>query len=447
MKKILINNIGLKIFSLFAAIILWIVVVNVDDPTITRTYSAIPVEIENASAITDEGKTYEILEGSDTISVVVTAKRSVIEQLSRDYIKATADMKDITFMDTVHIDARVTRFSDRVDSVVPVTKNLKVKVEEMDKKQVEIEVYTEGSPAEGFILAGCDSSVNVMNVSGPKSLVDQIREARVFINIGGMDKDISTDSMIELYDFAGKEITDQRIEKSVDKINVKAVIFGTKTVPVSYSVSGVPAEGYLSTGVVVSNPDSVRIAGETNVISNIDSLNIPPEAVSIDGAIDDIVKVIDLSRYLPDKVKFADNDFDGRVTVTAYIGAVEYKTLDVPTVNISVENVPEGLSAVIVDIGGTKTITVKGLPEVLATFDGSMAYGVIDASNMIPRGVITDEITQMTQGDYDGQVSFALPSGITIAEDAYMEVILNAVAYVEPEVIPEELLPTEDNGL
>lgn len=447
MKKILINNIGLKIISLFAAIVLWIIVVNVDDPVITRTYTGIPVEIENDSAITNEGKTYEILEGSDTISVVVTAKRSVVEQLSRDYIKATADMKDITFMDTVHIDAKVTRFSDRVDSVVPITKNLKVNIEELDKKQVEIEVYTEGSPAEGYILAGCDSSVNVMTISGPKSLVDQIQEARAFINIAGMNKDISTDAIIELYDFAGKEVENSRIKTSIDKVNIKAVIFGTKTVPVSYSVSGIPAEGYLATGVVVSNPDSVRIAGENNVISDIESLVIPPEAVSIEGAIDDVVKVIDLSSYLPDKVKFADTDFDGRVTVTAYIGAIEYKTVDVPTVNITVGNVPEGLSAVIVDIGGIKTITVKGLPEALATFDGSMAYGVIDASNMIPRGVITDEITQMTQGDYDGQVNFTLPNGITLAEDAYMEVILNAVAYVDPEIVTEDIPSPEENGL
>ena len=43
MKKVLINNIGFKILSLIFAIALWIIVVNIDDPDVTRTFSGIPV--------------------------------------------------------------------------------------------------------------------------------------------------------------------------------------------------------------------------------------------------------------------------------------------------------------------------------------------------------------------------------------------------------------------
>ena len=95
MKKFLTNNIGLKILSVVAAFVLWMVVVNVDDPVISRTYTGIPVEVVNGDAITNEGKTFEIVDGSNSISVIVSAKRSVIEQMSRDFIKATADMKDL----------------------------------------------------------------------------------------------------------------------------------------------------------------------------------------------------------------------------------------------------------------------------------------------------------------------------------------------------------------
>ena len=54
MKKTLTSNIGLKLISLIAAFILWMIVVNTDDPMITRTYSGISVEVINTEEITDQ---------------------------------------------------------------------------------------------------------------------------------------------------------------------------------------------------------------------------------------------------------------------------------------------------------------------------------------------------------------------------------------------------------
>ena len=92
MKKLLTDNIGLKILALLAATILWVVVVNVDDPVVEKRFSGVTVEVANAEAITRQNKTYEILDNSDTITVIVKGKRSILDQMSKDYIKATADI-------------------------------------------------------------------------------------------------------------------------------------------------------------------------------------------------------------------------------------------------------------------------------------------------------------------------------------------------------------------
>ena len=49
MKKNMINKFTLKILSLIIAILIWLLVRNVDDPIIVRTFYEIPVTIENAS--------------------------------------------------------------------------------------------------------------------------------------------------------------------------------------------------------------------------------------------------------------------------------------------------------------------------------------------------------------------------------------------------------------
>ena len=119
MRSLLTKNLGLKIVSVLGAFVLWLVVVNVDDPVISKTYTGISVEILNGDVLTSQDKCYEVAGDSGTINVVVTAHRSVIDLMSKDYIKATADMKSLTSADTIPIEVKSTRYSDRIDSVTP----------------------------------------------------------------------------------------------------------------------------------------------------------------------------------------------------------------------------------------------------------------------------------------------------------------------------------------
>ena len=95
MLKKLTNNIGLKLISLVAAIVVWLVVVNVDDPVSYRTYYDIPVNIINDSIVINEGKVYEVLESSNIINVTVKAKRSILDDLSSGDFSATANMQEM----------------------------------------------------------------------------------------------------------------------------------------------------------------------------------------------------------------------------------------------------------------------------------------------------------------------------------------------------------------
>ena len=94
MKKRLTNNWGLKLFSIIFAILLWLVVVNVDNPVKTNTFDNIPVKLQNTNLVTDEGLVYEVLDSTDTVTVSVSAPRSYLELLSKDDIVAVADFNN-----------------------------------------------------------------------------------------------------------------------------------------------------------------------------------------------------------------------------------------------------------------------------------------------------------------------------------------------------------------
>ena len=62
------NNFGLKILAALLAFVLWIVVINIDNPVIPRKYTT-NVITENTSFITAQNKYYEALDGSNIIAV------------------------------------------------------------------------------------------------------------------------------------------------------------------------------------------------------------------------------------------------------------------------------------------------------------------------------------------------------------------------------------------
>ena len=306
MKKLLTDNIGLKILALLAATILWVVVVNVDDPVVEKRFSGIPVEVVNDEAISKQNKTYEILDGSDTVTVIVKGKRSILDQMSKDYIKATADIKNLTIMDTVPIEVRSTRLSDRLESIVSTTKNLKVHIEELGRKQVEITVATTGSVNAGNALGSVKPDVNILTVSGPVSLVRNIVSAKAEIDVTGLSKDVSTTAAVHLYDANGDPVSDSRIKSTVTSVHVDAQILETKEVEVSAITSGNPAEGYALTGVVTCNPSRITVAGRGSSFQELSRLVIPESLISVTGAMEDITQIVNVSSILPDGVRFAE---------------------------------------------------------------------------------------------------------------------------------------------
>ena len=90
MRERLTHNFGLKLLSLALAILVWIVVLSIEDPVYTREFSDISVTEVNGDQITEAGKAYSYV-GGNTVSVKVKGKTSVVNRLSKDDLLAVAD--------------------------------------------------------------------------------------------------------------------------------------------------------------------------------------------------------------------------------------------------------------------------------------------------------------------------------------------------------------------
>jgi hypothetical protein len=308
-----------------------------------------------------------------------------------------------------------------ISSIIPLTKNLKVDVEDLEKKQLSINVETVGSPAKGYVVGSNSPSVNITSVSGPKSAVSKLSRAVATVDVSGASSDIRASSKVVLYDGNGDVVNNSTLTVGVTEILVDVDILETKEVPVYAAISGTPAEGYAATGKVSVNPETVLVAGSGTSFKNLESITIPGEDISVAGASEDVTYTCNINDYLPGGIRLAGDDTEGTVDVTVYIGKLENSLIDVPTANIKIDNVPEGYTAVLVDIGGSKRIEIQGLNEDLTNLDPASVTGTIDATSMTPREA-TGEL--MHPGSYDGTVRWSVPPGITVIGASPMEVTL-----------------------
>lgn len=104
--RLVTNNFGLKILAVIASCGLWVVVDNINDPLDSETFYNVPVDIINADLVTNEGKVYDVLDGTDVVNVTVRGKKSLLSYVAKEDIRAVADMSELTFMNTIGIDRK-----------------------------------------------------------------------------------------------------------------------------------------------------------------------------------------------------------------------------------------------------------------------------------------------------------------------------------------------------
>ena len=387
--KTLTKNLGFKILAVVFAFILWLVVYNTDDPTITVSYTT-NVTVENASAVTDMNKCYEVLNGTNTVSFAVTAKRSVLNKLEDTDFTAVADMNRMIVNedgDKANVPIEIT--SKRSNSSLKYNgknKYLEVSLEDLMKRRFIITADTSGKVADGYALGEVTvTNPNVLNVSGPASIVNKIDSVVATIDVDGMSMNLSDNVIPALYDADGQEIDTTKLKLSNTTVTISAKILSVKEIPLVFSTSGVPY-GDNRVVEISSKPETIKVKGSSTTLNPLSSLNIPGDVLNVSGASEDITTTIDISEYLPDGVELV-NASDATVTVTVRIEAYELKKFNLSTSQINVNGVDSNYDLSFDQ--STVAVTVSGLKNDLNKLNTRQLSASIDVTDL---GVGTHQV-------------------------------------------------------
>ncbi len=405
------GNIGLKIIAFFFAVFLWLIVVNIDDPVGTATYSEVPVAVKNEQVVSGEGKTYQILDGTESVSVKVTAKRSILEKISKDSIVAEADMREMEIESLIPITVTVEGYEDKCEAEAT-PHNLVVRIDDVKKKTFPVTVSASGTPQDGCIVGSMTPNPEKITFSGSEVLIDSIDKVVVRVDVTGLSEDKTLTGDLILYDGQENVIAQNKLKNNLSEngVQVNVQVLYTKEVPVNFSVSGSPADGYIYTGLS-SEPQDIQICGTQEDLAEVKEIDVPASEIDISGTSEKQEMTIDILPYLPEGIQLVDATANN-IVVTVTIEQEGARTIEFPMESIRVNNLSDKFDLSF-DSAMDVELKFTGVQEKLDALDITNAVS-IDLKNC------TEAKT------YEVPLNVEVPSGIHLVKQPSIKVVLTA---------------------
>lgn len=401
--------------SLLFAIILWMLVVNVDDPVDEETFRNVPVQVLHEEIFTTKASTYSILDGNETVSVTVRARRKVLSDIRSSDITVTADIRNRVSNSlsdaTLPTDVEIKGFEGDYVEAYTNPRNIQIEIEPSAQKDFTISVKTNGTPRDGNTLGKLVADPKMIRLGGAESQINRVKKVVAEAQVSGLSKSQSVVAELKLLDADDEEIDPALFENNLgsEGLKVDVEILKTKDIPIKVEDDDInPASGY-SIGKVTCVPQLVKVAGEEDKIKELEEIVIPAEALKLEDISSTQEVSVDLTKYLPDGIVLEDTTAD-TVIVTVPVEKYGTKVFTIPSNNIVLEKVAGGLKPTVAALENIE-IHVMGSDEALEKMTEAPSVYV----NMEP---------YTTPGTYTVPIEAELPEGCSLVGSPKVQISL-----------------------
>ena len=411
-KRKITDNIPLKIMSVAIAVVLWLIVVNIDNPTGTNYYTLNDVELINKEYVEASdtiGKMCMPEQNQDSIKVAITATKKIRDKIKVTDISAVADLQQAVSLDTDPVMVPITVTCNKLSpgNIEETPNNLSLHLEDKDTQEFVVNVTTNNTrPDKRYEVGSLSSNPEKIKITGPKSLINKIDKVNASIDVDGATEDVTQETEVKIIDKNGEEFSDTDASYlNISKVYVTARLWKVKTdVKISAEYTGTPDSGY-QVESVTTTPNVISIAGSEEALNNLKNQNntnwISGSAVDISDQSSDFEAKLNISDYLPEGLKLT-SDSSEDVFVRVNILPEGSTACEILTKNISVENQPEGMQ-VAFDTAKIE-VRVKKSEDDLKDLDENDIKASIDLEGK-------------EEGSYEVPVKVSIPKGYELVDE------------------------------
>ena len=330
-KEFILKNLAFKIGAIFCAFLIWLIVINVQNPIISRNFES-PLEIRNSSVLENSGL---VLLNHNSIANTLTGVEISFREnidITQNQVSAYIDISSIleslgeieSFSPiTVPVKYEInTVFSDSMFSV-RIARNVTLNLDKVDTISMPVNINVSGDLGYGLTLEEVIHTPEYIEITGPTSQLQDVYTVVVNLSAEDISEDHAQFHNFLVLDEAGNNIT-SRFSFSPETVFLSTGLTRSAVVPVHAPIfSGSVAQGF-TRGTFNFSPTSVTIYGKPIDVAEINNISLG--VIDVSGISYNMTYAIDLRDHVPEAVNIL-----GDYIVNVYINVVPVVIAPPPT--------------------------------------------------------------------------------------------------------------------
>lgn len=352
------------------AISLWFMVNGNSDMLITQDFNSIPITLTSADTLA--GKNLVLAEDKNYyLNLQVKGTDKNLRNINMKEITAEVDLGDIDAKGTYDLPVEIKGLSNSVIVTSMNPTSIQMDVDNIIKEDLDVDIVLEGRPANDLLVISA-KSLEKVEVEGPEDSVAKIDKITATANVNGVETDTVQNLEVTAYDAWGNPIGDLDILPNI--VSTEIILGKTKSIGITPSTTGDPANGYIVTGVLVE-PSKVVIGAKEELLKTVET--IPMDRIDVTGQSKTFTKDINLTA--PVGCYFMDDSGKVKATVTIESPIEKSFTVD----KVGTNNLAPGLVAS--KIKDTKVVVkLEGASSVLTSLNAAQIEAFVDCANLGP---------------------------------------------------------------
>jgi len=312
-----------RIICFIIALGIWVYVVNITTQDFEKTFSLIDIDVEGWEELQDSTNMSVVNLEESKVSITVKGLRSDISKLTENDFAAYIDVSKLQESGKHRLEVSVD-LPSTVSLVSKYPETVTISVDENAERVFDIEIdITEYSMDDIYEMGIPTPDISSITVKGPSGVLDRVKSAKAFINLGTVMTSSVIRTEIVLVDKAGNSIDTTFLTMDSTSVTVVVPVTMEKTVDlVCEYLPGVDSSRYSAVNITPSN---LKVKGDPKVLNELDRIVV----CALDGSAGTVISVDFSSLLLPGGVEVVDPPTS--IKVTAELKPVASVTDEVTT--------------------------------------------------------------------------------------------------------------------
>lgn len=266
-----------KVICLLLSFGLWLYISNVENPVRSYELKNIPVELINTDTLKDSK--FAIASNQEfKVDLKLEGSSSDVLKAKKEDFKIVADMSAYALKSGDNtIPVQIVSYPENINIKNNGFLGIKVKLEDLIKKDLLITSKVNVGYKSNIYEKEKTITPSKVTISGARSAVEKVNEAVIEGDAKDIDKNTQISYDIKFLDASGNEVKDVEADNTNAQLNI--TIIKGKSVPINLKTIGTLQKGLYFDGFEL-NKSSVNIAGNSDILDNIKSIDTNPLDIS-----------------------------------------------------------------------------------------------------------------------------------------------------------------------